>query len=63
MADPMKNIVRLGWSDIGDQIAGDAGISHICQQVSDDTTWNIGTGSVVRRFRTKVFDFKMSSVY
>lgn len=51
MADPSRNIARLSWSDIGDQIAGDAGISHICQQVSADTTWNIGTGSVVSRFR------------
>lgn len=50
MAEPLKNIARLSWSDIGDQIAGDAGISHICQQVSDDTTWNIGSGSVVRHF-------------
>lgn len=51
MADPSRNIARLSWSDIGDPIAGDAGISHICQQVSDDTTWNIGSGSVVRQFR------------
>lgn len=52
MADPGRNIVRLSWSDIGDQIAGDAGISHICQQLDSDSTWYIGSGSEVRRFPT-----------
>lgn len=57
MADPMKNTARLSWSDIGDQIAGDAGISHLCQQLNDDTTWNIGTGSVVRNSKSDTSHF------
>ena len=51
MADPSRNMVRLGWASLGDPTVGDAAITHLCQQVHNDTTWSIGTGSEVRSHR------------